>query len=117
MAQQQPPYQPQPGPGPQPGAAPAGEDPGKTLGIIGLIGAFLIPLVGLIISIIARGKSKAAGFKNGLATGGIIVSIVAMVIGVIVTLAIAIPLIGVVQKCGELGPGTHQEDGITYTCG
>lgn len=113
MAQQQPPYP----PGPQMGAGPVGEDPGKTLGIVGLIGAFLIPLVGLIISIIARSKSKAAGFKNGLATGGIIVSIVAMVLGLVLSLAVIIPLVGVFQKCQELGPGVHQEGGVTYTCG
>lgn len=116
MAQQQPPFNPQPGPG-HPGAAPVREDPGKTLGIVGLIGAFLIPLVGLIISIVARSKSKAAGFTNGLATGGIIVSIVAMILGLVISAAVIIPLVGVFQKCQELGPGEHRVDGITYTCG
>lgn len=66
---------------PQP-VQPAG-DPGKTLGIVGLILAFLLPLIGLIVSIIAKSKSKKAGFKNGFALGGIIVSIVFMVLTVL----------------------------------
>lgn len=105
-------YQPQ-----QQYSAPVAEDPGRTMGIIGLVLAFLAPLIGLIVSIIARGKSKAAGFKNGLATGGIIVSIVMMVLGIIISLAVALPLMAVVSKCGELGPGTHREGGVTYNCG
>lgn len=115
MAQQQP-FPPR-GPGPQTGAAPAGEDPGKTLGIVGLVCAFLIPLVGLIVSIVARGKSKAAGFKNGLATGGIIVSIVAMILGIVLGLAVIIPTVQLLQKCQELGPGTHDVNGVELTCG
>lgn len=39
-------------------------DPGRVLGIVGLILAFVIPVVGLILSIIGLTKSKAAGFKN-----------------------------------------------------
>ncbi|HEY5785073.1 MAG TPA: hypothetical protein VIT65_09875, partial [Microlunatus sp.] len=45
------------------GAAPA-EDPGKTLGIIGLVLSFFTAIIGLIISIVALRKSKKAGFKN-----------------------------------------------------
>ncbi len=67
---------------PQP-AAGTGEDPGKTLGIVGLVLAIIAPLIGLIISIVARGKSKQAGFQNGLAKAGIIVSIVLMVLNII----------------------------------
>ncbi len=67
---------------PQP-AAGTGEDPGKTLGIVGLVLAIIAPLIGLIISIVARNKSKNAGFQNGLAKAGIIVSIVLMVLNII----------------------------------
>lgn len=97
-----------------PAMAPAQQDPGRTLGIVGLILAFFVPLVGLIVSIIARVKSKGAGFKNGLATAGIVVSIVVMLAA---SAAIAIPVMATVNKCKELGPGTHQEGGVTYTCG
>lgn len=66
-------YQPQP--------TPAAQDPGRTLGIIGLVCAFLCSVVGLVISIIAYSKSKAAGFNNGIALAGIIVSAISMMVG------------------------------------
>lgn len=66
-------YQPQP--------TPAAQDPGRTLGIVGLVCAFLCSLVGLVISIIAYTRSKAAGFNNGIALAGIIVSAVSLVLG------------------------------------
>ena len=55
-------------------APPPGVDyPGKTLGIVGLVLAILVPLVGLIISVVANNQSKAAGYPNQLAKIGIIV--------------------------------------------
>ncbi|QAY64017.1 hypothetical protein ET495_13175 [Xylanimonas allomyrinae] len=54
------------------------EDPGKTLGLVGLIGAFVVPIGGLICSIIGRSKSKKAGFDNKLALWGIIISAVSL---------------------------------------
>lgn len=81
-----------------PVAPPPGVDyPGKTLGIVGLILAFVFSLAGLIVSIIANNQSKAAGYKNGLAKAGIILSIVFLVIGVIIAIiyfALAAALIG-----------------------
>ena len=78
-----PPSDPRPAGGPV--APPPGADyPGKTLGIVGLILAFVFSLAGLIVSIIANNQSKAAGYTNGLAKAGIILSIVFLVIGVIV---------------------------------
>jgi hypothetical protein len=66
--------------------APAAQAPvsdGKTLGIVGLVLAFLVPLAGLIVSIIASGQSKKAGVPNGPAKAGIILSIIFMVLGLI----------------------------------
>lgn len=63
--------------------APTGEDPGKTMGIVGLVLAFFCSLAGLIVSILAYNKSKQAGFKNNIALAGIIVAAVAMVGGFI----------------------------------
>lgn len=108
----QPPY---PGYGQQQPVAPA-EDPGKTLGIVGLILAFLASLVGLIISIIAFRKSKAAGHKNTLALAGIIVGAVVTLVYVVGGIIGGVAIAKTVQKCGELGPGVHQEGGVTYTC-
>ena len=55
---------------------PQGEDPGRTLSIVGLILAIVASIVGLIISIVARRKSSQAGYKNGVALAGIIVGII-----------------------------------------
>jgi hypothetical protein len=78
-----------PAPAPAPGAAPVSD--GKTLGIVGLVLAFVFSLAGLIVSIIARNQSKAAGVPNGPATAGIIISIIGLVITVIwIIVAIAL---------------------------
>ena len=70
-----------PAPAPAPATAPVSD--GKTLGIVGLVLAFLMPLVGLIVSIIARNQSKAVGVENTPAKVGLILSIVFMVLGLI----------------------------------
>ncbi len=71
--------------GPAYNSGPVGpaEDPGKTMGIVGLVLAFLCSLVGLIVSILAYNKSKAAGFKNTPALIGMIVAGISLVLGVI----------------------------------
>lgn len=69
-------YQPPPGP-----AGPPAQDPGRTLGIVGLVFAFLCSLVGLILSIVAYTRSKNAGYKNTIALVGIIISVVGMIVG------------------------------------
>jgi hypothetical protein len=75
------PYAPTP---PTPAANPATLDPGRTLGIVGLVLAFLIPLVGLILSIVAFNQSKRAGFTNTLARVGIIVAVIVMALGLVI---------------------------------
>ncbi|GAB4084245.1 hypothetical protein GCM10028784_08750 [Myceligenerans cantabricum] len=96
------------------------EDPGKTMGVVGLVLAILLPLVGLIVSIIARNKSKEAGFQNGMAKAGIIVSIVLMALGIIVGVVVGIVGAGAIgqlaEVCADLGPGDHVVDGVTYNC-
>lgn len=84
------------------------------MGLVGLILAIVAPLIGLIVSIIARSQSKAAGMPNGKAKAGIIVSIVLMVLGLLV---VGISVATVISTCGDLGPGSHQVNGITVTCG
>ena len=102
-----------------PGYSAPAQDPGKTMGIVGLVLSFLgcLSIVGLILSIIAFNKSKKAGYKNGVALAGIIVGAVVLVISIVVGIVLGIGLATVAEKCAELGPGTHVEDGITYTCG
>ena len=104
----------------QPMAAPAptvqSVDPGKGMGIASLILAFIAPLVGLILGIIAKGKSKKAGHNNGLALAGIIISCISMAISVVVIIVIVAAGASVVAKCKDLGPGTHYDNGTTITC-
>lgn len=66
--------------------------PGKTLGIVGLVLAFLAPLIGLILSIVARSQSSRVGAKNTPATVGIILSIVFIVVYVIIVIVVVVGL-------------------------
>ena len=96
--------------------APAASAPGKTLGIVGLILAFLAAPIGLILSIVAKVQSRGAGVKNTPATWGIIVGIV------VIVLYIVIPIVAfgaIAAQCADLGPGVHTSDDGTssITCG
>lgn len=57
--------------------------PGKTLGIVGLVLAIVMPLVGLIVSAVAQSQSKKAGFPNTPAKIGVIVGIILTALGII----------------------------------
>ena len=74
-------------PAPTPAAGPAPVSDGKTLGIVGLVLAFVFSLAGLIVSIIANNQSKAAGVQNTPAKVGIVLSIIFLVLGVIAIIA------------------------------
>jgi hypothetical protein len=103
-----------------PAPAPAPASDGKTLGIVGLVLAFLFSLAGLIVSIIARNQSKRAGVPNTPATVGIVISIIGLVLGLIwIIVAIvggAALFGGLAQVCATYGPGVWEVDGVTYTC-
>ena len=64
----------------RPPPPPTAEDPGKTLGIVGLVLAILAPVIGIIVSAIARSQSQKAGFQNQFAKIGLIVGIVLTVL-------------------------------------
>jgi hypothetical protein len=102
-----------PAPAPAPAAAPA---PSKGLTIAGVVTAFLLPLLGLILSIVALVQSRNAGQKNGLAVAGIIISIVwPIVIGII---AAVLTASGLAAACAGLEPGIYETgNGGTLTCG
>ncbi|WP_402467541.1 DUF4190 domain-containing protein [Isoptericola aurantiacus] len=115
----------QPAPGPYPGGQPAPgygqpptQNPGTTFGIVGLVLGFLGPLslVGLILSIVGLRKSKKAGQSNGVAIAGIVVSSLVLIGVIIGGIALGVGLAHVIEVCNDLGPGTHVQDGITYTC-
>jgi hypothetical protein len=61
---------------------------GKTLGIVGLVFAFLAPVIGLILSIVAGGQSKKVGAKNTPAKAGLILSIIFIVLYVVIAIAV-----------------------------
>jgi hypothetical protein len=82
---------------PQYGGPPA-QDPGRTMGIVGLvlsvIGLFcgISAIAGIIVSAIAMNKSKTAGFKNNLALAGLIIGVVSLVLGVIISITYTLPM-------------------------
>lgn len=77
---------------PQYGGPPA-QDPGRTMGIVGLVLAIFCNLIGLVVSIIAFNKSKQAGFKNNIALAGIVVGAVLFVISLIYNLTVGLPML------------------------
>jgi hypothetical protein len=98
-------------------AANAAADPGRTMGIVGLVLSIFVPIVGLIVSIIARRKSKLAGFANTLALVGIIIGVVFTVLGLGGTTAGIVAAVHAAHQCAALGPGVHHVGSTTYTCG
>lgn len=73
------------------GAAPANNAPYpvkpkmNTMAVVGFIFSFLISIVGLILCIIAKNQIKTRGERgDGLATAGIIISVVSMLLAVII---------------------------------
>ncbi len=103
------------------GSPSTGEDPGRVLGIVSLVLAFFFALAGLIVGIIARNKSKAAGYSNGFAKWGIILSIVFMVLGLIATIIViagGAALFGAVADiCAGYSTGTYETStGEIITC-
>lgn len=106
------PVSPPPAPGyHSPTGQPSGEDPGQTLAIVGIILAFFFSVAGLIVSIIANNKSKAAGFKNTAAVVGIWLNAVFTVLGLL-AMIFWVVVIGVAISSGELddsNPTSQQE--------
>jgi len=95
--------------------APSTTLPGKTLGIVGVVLAFLAPPLGLILSIVAKVQSKSAGVKNTPATAGIVLSILFIVGFIVLMVTVGGTLF---SQCASYGPGVHELDnGTTLTCG
>lgn len=100
------------------GSAPAGDPTvGKTLGIVGLVLAFVAAPIGLILSIVALSQSKKAGVKNTPAKVGLILSIVFIVLGIIIGILIGVATAAAfTEVCAELGSGVHTSGATTVTC-
>lgn len=74
---------------PAPVGAPT-EDPGRTLGIVALVLAFVFTLLGLILGYVARSQSKKAGFDNTPAKIAIILSWIFIALGIVVGIIVSI---------------------------
>lgn len=97
--------------------APVPVDPGRTLGIVGLVLSVFTALIGLVVSIVALRRSRKAGFKNGFALAGVVVGGLVTLAWLVGGIVGGVALGHVASVCQDLGPGTHQVNGVTYTCG
>ncbi|GAB2986299.1 hypothetical protein [Frigoribacterium salinisoli] len=105
-----------------PGYAPTAEQqqrPSKGFEIAGFVLSFfgILAIAGLVMSTISFRRLGRAGQPRGLALAGIIISIVVLLLTIGGIVAGVAGVSAVVEACGELGPGTHVVDGVTYTCG
>lgn len=94
------------------------EDPGKTLGIVGFVLSLLGGgLISLIISVVARNKSKKAGHSNGLALAGIILSVIGMIVGALLAVLVVTGAMKAAEYCQENGTTTQNADGsVSVNC-
>lgn len=91
--------------------------PGRTLGIIGFVLAFLVSLPGIIVSAVALHESRSAGQKNPFAVAGLAVSITLTVLSILSVILAFVILAMVWNTCSTLGNGVHiLENGATITC-
>jgi len=93
------------------------EDPGRTLGVVGLVLSVVANVIGLIVSIIAFRKSKQAGFNNMMAKVGIVIGAVTTGFGLLMGGIGIYAAVHLASTCSDLGPGVHQVGTTTVTCG
>ena len=91
-------------------------DPGRVLGIVGFILAFLVSPAGIIVSAIGLFKSRKSGNKNGLALAGLILSIVFFIISIVIIVSLVAAAVSLLNHCTELGGGVQQFNGVPITC-
>ena len=108
---------PTPAPAAQPVVVTDGPVPGRGLGIAGLIIDFFIPVLGLILSIVAKVQSGRAGVRNTPATVGIVLGIIFTIGAIIAAIVLAGTIGALASECANLGAGVHHVNGVTYTCG
>ncbi|MBJ2122422.1 DUF4190 domain-containing protein [Arthrobacter sp. MSA 4-2] len=93
---------------------------GRALSITGVVLAFLISPVGLIISIVAMVKARRSGTGNGLALAGIIVGLLGtaiLVVGAFVVMSLVPNFIELTEQCQGLASGAPVEvNGAKVQC-
>ncbi|WP_159620224.1 DUF4190 domain-containing protein [Arthrobacter zhaoguopingii] len=92
----------------------------RTLSITGLVLAFLISPVGLILSIVALVKARRSGTGNGLAVAGIIVGLLGtaiLVVGAFVVMSLVPNFVELTEQCQGLASGAPVEvNGAKVQC-
>lgn len=115
--QPQPPVYPGPAvPPPQVYAQPTA-DPGKGLGIAGIVLAFFAPLIGLILSIVSKSRSKRAGQPGGLGLTGIILNSIMMVIGTVVAIMISVVVFNSLERNAQQQLNTTGSSSLEQSAG
>lgn len=84
-----------------PAPAPAPVVPGKTLGIVALIVTFFFSVVGLILGLVARSQSKAAGVQNTPATVAIILGIIFTVVSILLYVLFGAAILAAINSGGS----------------
>lgn len=83
------------------------DDPGKTLGIISIVLIFFFAPVAIILGVISRKKSKAAGHSTTLGTVGMIGGIVATVLNILVAVVTVSIIAAGVNEIKNSGGSTY----------
>jgi hypothetical protein len=105
--------------GSTPGYSAPAQNPGKTMGIVGLVLSFLgcLSIVGIILSIVALSKSRKAGYSNGVAVAGIVVGAVVLIGSIVVGVVLWQGAQALVEACEGLPSGATTEiEGVPFTC-
>ena len=104
-----------------PTASSQSQSVGFLIGLMALIFAFAIPLAGAVLGGIAVAQARAGGYRNPAGMAGLVLGVVftmlitaAVVVFIVLGTDVFTDLLGI---CQQLGPGTHQQNGVTYTCG
>lgn len=106
-------------PGTGVGGVGGGASTGNGIAIAGLALA-LLPLLnvaGLVLSIIGFRAARRENRSAVIGTVGIVISSLSIVFNLVMLVIAIVFLSYTVAQCGDLGPGTHLVDGVTYTCG
>lgn len=103
-----------------PPTAASGDYPGKTMGLVALILAIFVNIVGAIVGIVALRKSKKAGAKNPLAIAAIIVGfalfVILSIIGIVAGIAFATFTTELLQQCDGLSGQEIIIEGTPLVC-
>lgn len=93
---------------------------GRIMGLMALIFAFAFPIAGAILGGIGMSQARKVGAKNPMAVAGLWIGIALTIVIVAVVVVIIVVSVttftSVFEMCNELGPGVHQDNGVTYEC-